>query len=298
MSDRETTTRIAEQFARTIGRPAETAAILSPDASWWMVPSAGVGVVEGKEIQPFLERLFTETLDGTSMQITVDDLICNEGKAALRLQMSGKASSGQPYHNVHAMFLTVQDGRVTEVHDYPDVAHAMQQLVTDLEVARETQRVDVVGSDLVEVYTDIEIDAPHGIVWDTLTDFDHLADWSDSFVSCEGDFRAGGTIHVTFRVALGFAVNPVHEVKFFEPGRQFGWSDPLGMGMSDHHVFRVEPLANGRSRFVQTDHVQGGATHLMGRTMASQISEMYRRFNRQLKTEAERRFAQSATQRS
>ena len=285
----ETSARLAEQFVHTFGRPSETMALLAPDATWWLVPSAGVGLLQYAAIEPFLNSLYTQILKGDSIQVTVDEVMADDTKAVVRFRMDAESPSGRPYHNVHAMFLTLRDGQVTGVRDYGDVAHALQQLTSDLEAVQEIARVEVVRSDLVEVHTSIEIDAPHGVVWSTLTDFEHLADWSDSFVACVGDFRPGGHIRVTFRLPFGFDTNPEHDVKFFEAGQQFGWSDPLGLGMTDQHIFRVEPLPGGRTRFIQNDHFQGGATHLMGRTLASQMSDMYKRFNRQLKEESERR---------
>ncbi len=61
--------------------------------------------------------------------------------------------------------------------------------------------------------------------------------------------------------------------------------------MYDHHVFRVEALPDGRSRFVQNDRPHGGVALVLGRLMAAILRFYYAKFNRALKNEVERRKA-------
>lgn len=91
------------------------------------------------------------------------------------------------------------------------------------------------AEDTFAVHTEVFIDAPPDNVWAVLTDFAHLSEWSNNFVGLEGDFREGGQITVMLKVGpLTQHIN--HEVKFFEDGRSFGWSDPLFAGLSDRHI--------------------------------------------------------------
>ena len=49
----------------------------------------------------------------------------------------------------------------------------------------------------------------------------------------------------------------------------------------------MEPLLNGRTRFVQSDEPQGGAIRVVGGQIARQTVSRYQAFNRELKARAE-----------
>lgn len=143
--------------------------------------------------------------------------------------------------------------------------------------------------DIFAVHTEVLIDAPPEKVWAVLTDFDRLSEWSNNFVGLEGEFRDGGQITVTFK-AGPMRQRIDHEVKFFEDGLSFGWSDPLMMGISDHHIYQVNPTDDGKTRFVQTDHVKGPHGHLgyhIGHQLANGMMQSYVEFNRRLKARVE-----------
>lgn len=145
------------------------------------------------------------------------------------------------------------------------------------------------AEDTMSVYTETIIDASPSKVWEVLTDFARLSEWSNTLVGLEGDFRDGGQITVTFKVG---PVNQKidHEVKFFEEGRSFGWSDPLMMGLSDRHIYQVNATDDGKTRFVQTDQIKGLHGHLgehVGYHMAQGMMHSYVVFNRLLKERVE-----------
>ncbi len=124
------------------------------------------------------------------------------------------------------------------------------------------------------------------MVWAVLTDFASLPQWSSGLQGLEGDFREGGQVKVVFR-AFGRDQTYQHELKFFEPGAQFGWSDFATGVFTDRHVYRVEPLLNGRTRFVQSDEPQGAVIRFLGGVVARQTVSLYQVFNRELKARAE-----------
>jgi len=141
------------------------------------------------------------------------------------------------------------------------------------------------AEDTFAVHTEVLIDAPPEKVWAVLTDFERLSEWSNNLVGLEGDFREGGQITVTFKSGP-FDQKIEHEVKFFEDGRSFGWSDPLMMGISDHHIYQVNATDDGKTLFVQTDHVKGPHGHVgyhIGHQLAQGMMQSYVEFNRRLK---------------
>ena len=142
-----------------------------------------------------------------------------------------------------------------------------------------------------QVHTEIEIDAPASVVWETLTDFDNY-DWSSSFKGLDKPVAAGAQITATFRM-MGRTQEIEHELINVEPGAQWMWSDTFMMGMADEHLYRVESLDEERSRFVQRDRVHGGAAPILGRMFARNFHKMYLEFNAELKAEVERRHTNS-----
>ena len=142
-----------------------------------------------------------------------------------------------------------------------------------------------------QIYTEIEIAAPASVVWETLTDFERLQQWSTSFLGLKGEFRQGGKVEATFRM-FGRNRTFEHTLFDFEEGVQWAWSDPFAMGMVDHHVYRVEPLTETTCRFTQTDQVKGGRFDFVSRKIAGSTRQVYEGFNQQLKVEAERRYAE------
>ncbi len=147
------------------------------------------------------------------------------------------------------------------------------------------------SEDLFEIYTEVLIDAPAEKVWEILTDFDRLSEWSNTLVRLEGDFREGGQIKIGYK-AGPLTQNLEHAVKFFEEGRSFGWSDPLMMGLSDRHIFQVNPTDEGKTLLMQTDHIKGIHGHMgyhIGHQLAVGMMHSYVEFNRRLKARVEAR---------
>lgn len=141
------------------------------------------------------------------------------------------------------------------------------------------------AEDTFAIYTEVLIDALTEEVWAVLTDFGRLAEWSNTLVALEGDFHEGGQIKIGYK-AGPFTQKLQHEVKFFEAGRSFGWSDPLMLGISDRHIFQVNPTDDGKTLFVQTDHIKGIHGHIgyhIGHQLAIGMMQSYVEFNRRLK---------------
>ena len=151
-----------------------------------------------------------------------------------------------------------------------------------------------------QVYTEIEIHATREQVWSVLTDFEKLSDWSSSFQNLivEGSFETGVKATSYYKSPI-----PGHELKFEHhlievvQGVSFGWSDPLGFaGMTDHHIFKLETLDNGHTKFVQTDGVTGGASRFLGHLVANNMEGQYRKFNQELKARVESLFPKYSLQ--
>lgn len=149
--------------------------------------------------------------------------------------------------------------------------------------------VEKLGRGNYQVHTQIDIDAPAAVVWDTLTDFENYG-WSSSFKGLDGPVMPGAAVTATFRM-MGRDQTIDHTLIDVEPGVQWAWSDTFAFGMTDEHLYRVEPVDERHSRFIQRDRPHGGMAVVAGRYAARSFRKMYEQFNAELKAEAERRHA-------
>lgn len=278
--------QIPVAFAQALGQPDALARLLHPEATWTLPASLGTPVQVGRDaIVAFRERLYADVLDGATVAVEVEDALVADQDVAVRTRMTATTRSGLPYDHDHTFFLALRDGVIGSVRELLDPALAVAQLEPGTD-AHETSRIERVSPTHVTVHTAIEIDAPHHVVWSVLTDFDKLPEWSSGLRGLAGDFTEGGQVTVTFRT-FGLDQTYHHELTFFEDGAQFGWSDRETRLFTDRHVYRVEPLLNGRTRFVQSDEPQGAVIRFLGGPIARQTVNLYQAFNRELKARAE-----------
>jgi uncharacterized protein YndB with AHSA1/START domain len=140
------------------------------------------------------------------------------------------------------------------------------------------------------IHTEVVIDAPAETVWAELTDFAAMPSWSRSLQSIEGTLGAGAEVVVYFMNDKGEVGKFPHTLKVFEAGRSFGWSDPIpGTGVRDDHLYLVEALPDGRTRFTQNDAATGFTSLFLGGLVMDFFRDTYPVFNRTLKARAEKR---------
>lgn len=278
---------LAGAFTEALNQPESLAELLHPDATWLLPPSLGAQLQHGRDtIIAFRTGVHTEVFVRDSVRVEVQDSLVTDGRIALRTRVTATIPGGLPYDNDHVYVVHTRDGLIDLVYEYLDAAHAMAQLHPSSE-AHEHAEISRIAPDRLSVTTSIEIDAPHRQVWAVLTDFESMPEWSSSFQGLAGDFRDGGQVTAMFRT-MGLTQRFDHELAFFEDGVAFGWSDPLPPGLTDRHIYRVEPLLNSRSRLVQSDEFHGPGVRALGRLLARQSQSAYQAFNRELKAHAER----------
>lgn len=138
-----------------------------------------------------------------------------------------------------------------------------------------------------KIHTEIEINAPREEVWQVLTDFEKMHEWSSSFQNLEGEFKQDGKATAFFKGPLGKTIKAEHSIIEFEEGVSFGWSDPMAMGVRDYHIFRLEDLPDGKTKFIQSDHFTQGHSWFMQLMMNNSMEKMYAKFNQELKDRVE-----------
>lgn len=139
-------------------------------------------------------------------------------------------------------------------------------------------------------YTDIIIDVPKNLVWEILSDFENMKNWSTSLVNVTGNIQDGGKVqsHFSFANKIWLADHTFT----FQEGDYFGWSDPLSddfEGVQDNHLFKLEAISENRTKFIQSDEFTGKNAVLHGLTLARISFDNYLKFNRELYSEVEKR---------
>lgn len=131
------------------------------------------------------------------------------------------------------------------------------------------------------IYTEIIIDAPREKVWAALTNFKDMPGWSKALQKIEGELKNGET--TVYYIFKGKEMKIKHKIIGFEKGTQFGWSDRLIPFSKDNHIYRLEGLPNGKTKFIQSDEVKGFSTIIIGKMMADIMIKTYPEFNQALK---------------
>jgi hypothetical protein len=121
-----------------------------------------------------------------------------------------------------------------------------------------------------EISREIEIEAPPDAVWAVLADTDAYPDWNPFIRRLTGELRAGARIEARIAPPSGRAMTFKPTVLAAEPGRELRWLGRLLVrGLFDgEHRFALEPLADGRTRFVQSERFDGVLVRLLENTLA------------------------------
>ena len=133
---------------------------------------------------------------------------------------------------------------------------------------------------------EVVIEASAQRVWDTLTDFEQLADWNPLVISVKGDLRPANQIEV--RVSI--MPRPIKAtILRHNPPYELHWLDQVPMGgMEPRFMATIEPLGDHRSRFIIEETFEGPLVALIGGRLDSQMPALYRAMCQGLKQQVER----------
>jgi hypothetical protein len=112
---------------------------------------------------------------------------------------------------------------------------------------------------VAEIEKVIDIDAPPDAVWRVLMDFDAYGDWNPFIRSISGRAEPGETLTVRLEPPGGKGMTIKPKVLAAEPERELRWKGRLLVpGLFDgEHIFHIEPVGEGRSRFVHREEFGG-----------------------------------------
>jgi hypothetical protein len=140
----------------------------------------------------------------------------------------------------------------------------------------------------MNLHHEIEIDASPEAVWAVLADTPSYPAWNPFVRRLAGDLREGATLEAEIAPPGGRAMTFKPRVLAADPGRELRWLGRfLVPGLLDgEHSFRLEPLPDGRTRFVQRERFSGILVGLLRKTLAkTQVG--FERMDAALKLRAE-----------
>ena len=140
-----------------------------------------------------------------------------------------------------------------------------------------------------ELHSEIEIDASPECVWGVLTDFPSYPQWNPFIRRISGEFEVGGRLEVRLEPpdSRGITMRPT--ILRAEPNRLMRWVGHLLVpGLFDgEHSLAIEPLEEGRVRFIQHEAFKGVLVRLLARSLDTSTLRGFEQMNVALKERAE-----------
>ena len=119
-----------------------------------------------------------------------------------------------------------------------------------------------------EIQTEIEIAAPPEEVWRVLTDFAAYPEWNPLVRRAAGELREGARLEIFVQVPEGRGMKFTPEVLRVAPARELRWVGRLPLNLfNGEHIFRLEPAAPGRTRFLHGERFSGFLIPFMNSTI-------------------------------
>ena len=147
---------------------------------------------------------------------------------------------------------------------------------------------------MMEIHTEIVINAPRETVWSILTDFAAHADWNPFIVKIMGRARPGATI--VFVAAMnGLKIPVVARIFNFEAGQRFSWGGPenrwIKAVVGAEHYFILETIHAQQCRMIHGEKMSGLVPTVLWQLM-ERSKPAYIAMNEALKRRAEQQLPQ------
>jgi hypothetical protein len=141
-----------------------------------------------------------------------------------------------------------------------------------------------------ELRREIDIDAPPSVVWAVLTNTGSYPDWNPFIRRVSGDLRERAKLDVRIEPPGGRAMTFKPTVLGVENERELRWLGRFILrGLFDgEHIFRLEALGEGRTRFTQAERFSGILVRAFGSTL-DKTELGFEQMNSALKARAEAR---------
>lgn len=139
------------------------------------------------------------------------------------------------------------------------------------------------------LHSEIEIEAPAERVWTVLVDFASYPQWNPFVRSAVGVAQQGSQLQIAVQPSGGKAMRFSPVVLVAKAGRELRWLGRfLVPGLFDgEHSFIIEPLAEGKVRFQQSERFSGILVGLLRASLDRDTQRGFEKMNQALKARAE-----------
>jgi hypothetical protein len=136
---------------------------------------------------------------------------------------------------------------------------------------------------------EIEIEASAERVWEILTDFDAFPTWNPFIRSLRGTLEPGGRLEAVLQPGDSRPMTFRPTLLVADEARELRWlGRVLAPGLFDgEHRFAIEPIGEGRVRFVQSERFGGLLLPLMRGSLERDAMRGFEEMNAALKVRAE-----------
>jgi hypothetical protein len=116
-----------------------------------------------------------------------------------------------------------------------------------------------------EIKGSIDIDAPLGRVWQVVTDFKSYPKWNPWITRMDGESKVGSKVGVTVKAPGRKDTDFTSEVLKIQPSQEIMMKGTVIKGMlGDDHLFKVESIGEGKTRFFQSVAFKGALSPMIG----------------------------------
>lgn len=139
------------------------------------------------------------------------------------------------------------------------------------------------------LHTEIEIDASSEAVWTVLVDFASYPEWNPFIKSIAGKPEEGTRLRIAIQPKPDKVMRFSPTVLTAQAGRELCWlGHVIVPGVFDgEHRFVIEPLAEGRVRFLQSERFSGLLVGLLRGSLERDTRRGFEAMNRALKARVE-----------
>lgn len=138
-----------------------------------------------------------------------------------------------------------------------------------------------------ELYTEIEIAAGAGRVWEIITGFEKYPEWNPFIRKVEGKPVEGSQLEIHLTTPSGTSRTYRPKVTRVEQEKELRWYGKVPGFLSGEHVFTIEGLAPDRVRLVHREVFGGLLVPFFGKSLDTDVRQGFEEMNRALKKRAE-----------
>ncbi|HEU0030152.1 MAG TPA: SRPBCC domain-containing protein [Kofleriaceae bacterium] len=135
-----------------------------------------------------------------------------------------------------------------------------------------------------------EIDASPETVWRVLTDLPRYPEWNPFIRNACGSLAVGGTVRVRVRPMIQIPLVFHARILRREDNRALVWRGSVGGEWlaAGEHSFLIEPIDDGRVRFVQHEELVGLVPRFTAKLLAREVEHGFAAMNRELAARCQR----------